>query len=369
MKNVFDKLQVIIVSAVLLTVSVLIFIIPDKTFSENENRSLETAPKLSAETMVSGEFTETLGRYLADQFPFRDTFVSVKAYGELLSGKKENNGVIYCDGDTLVPRTDINPNRLYDNLKCISDFSKRTGAEVTVAALPRVADVYSELLPVGYPKDIDRDIWKNYADAAKALRVNTADVYDVLCESNSYYRTDHHYTTDGAFKTYEILASVLGFEPFDIDYFKISRVTESFCGTSMRTSGFYFAEKDEIYLYRYPSDDRYKIVADGEEIELYDMEKLDTTDKYAVFLGGNHARVDIALESEDREKLLIIRDSFADSIAPFLALHYNLTLIDLRYYTDSVSRCVREEGIDKVLVLENISELVTAKNLTYLRME
>ena len=88
-----------------------------------------------------------------------------------------------------------------------------------------------------------------------------------------------------------------------------------------------------------------------------------------MFLGGNHGRVDITLDDENREKLLVIRDSFADSIAPFLSLHYDLTLVDLRYFTDSVAQCVQNEKFKKVLVFENISELATAKNLSYLRME
>ena len=369
MKNIYDKLRVIIISVVVSAVSVLIFVIPDKGFSENENRTLETAPAFTADSLVSGRFTESLGRYLADQFPFRDGFVSVKAYSELLSGKKENNGVIYCANDTLVPRTDIKENRLSDNLLCISEFENRTKAEVTVVALPRAADVFSELLPIGYPKDIDKDLWKEFNYTAKKLGVKTVDVYSVLCKSNSYYRTDHHYTTEGAFKTYEALADALCYKPYNKNYFKVSKVTDSFCGTAMRSSGFYFAKKDEISLYRYPLDEEYKIVADGKEIQLYDMDKLNSTDKYAVFLGGNHGRVDITLDDENREKLLVIRDSFADSIAPFLALHYDLTLVDLRYFTDSVAQCVQNEKFKKVLVFENISELATAKNLSYLRME
>ncbi|WP_348246457.1 hypothetical protein, partial [Salmonella enterica] len=74
--------------------------------------------------------------------------------------------------------------------------------------------------------------------------------------------------------------------------------------------GFYLAKKDEIKLYRYENDTKYTVIADKKEISLYDFEKLEAVDKYAVFLGGNHARVDIT-NGENREKLLIVRDSFA----------------------------------------------------------
>ena len=133
----------------------------------------------------------------------------------------------------------------------------------------------------------------------------------------------------------------------------------------MRSSGFYFTKKDKIELYRYESDDNYTITADGQSISLYDFSKLDTTDKYAVFLGGNHARVDIK-SGQNREKLLVIRDSFADSLAPFLSLHFDLVMVDLRYYTDNVRELAVSEGISKVLLLECISELSTTNNLSYL---
>ncbi len=369
MKNIIDKLQVIIISILVVAFSVLMFALPDRGYSENENRSLEEAPPLSFESIISAEFTEKLGRYFADQFPMRDGFVAVKAYSELLSGKKENNGVIYCKNDTLIPKSKVEDNRLEDNLRCIAELGKRSGAEIITVPLPRTADVFSELLPAGYPKETDLALWEQYRSTAKKLGVKTVDVYSPLCTSNEYYRTDHHYTTKGAFIVYDALGDALEFRPLSENSFNISTVSEDFCGTSMRSSGFYLAKKDAINLYRYSGDDRYKVIADEEEISLYDMSKLDTTDKYAVFLGGNHSRVDIFLEDRNREKLLIIRDSFADSIAPFLAIHYDLVMIDLRYYKDSVAEIIEKENISKVLVLENISELSTAKNLTYLRME
>ena len=161
----------------------------------------------------------------------------------------------------------------------------------------------------------------------------------------------------------------MGYQPKEESYFTPDKVADNFCGTSMRSSGFYLAKKDEITLWRYQKDGQYNILADGEKISLYDFEKLETEDKYAVFLGGNHGRVDIKSNEGEREHLLIIRDSFADSIVPFLAIHYDITLIDLRYYTDSVRRLTEKENIDDVLIFENISEISTAKNISILAME
>ena len=220
-----------------------------------------------------------------------------------------------------------------------------------------------------YPADNDFLIWQKLYSKTENKEFTLADLYSILCECNAYYRTDHHYTSKGAFIAYTELGKYLGYAPEKENYFNIEKVADDFSGTSMRSSGFYLYDKDSIHLYRYEGDDNYAVTADGKEIDLYDLSKLNTTDKYAVFLGGNHARVDITDKDKKRERLLIIRDSFADSLVPFLAMHFDITLIDLRYYTDSVATLCKEEKIEKVLVLESIEELATAKNLSYLRMK
>ena len=125
--------------------------------------------------------------------------------------------------------------------------------------------------------------------------------------------------------------------------------------------------KDEITLFRYTDDTDYIVTADGKQTNLYDFSKHKTADQYAVFLGGNHARVDIS-STKEKPKMLVIRDSFADCLAPFLAIHYDLTLIDLRYYSDNIQQLLSDENFDRVLILECMTEFSTTKNLSYLRM-
>lgn len=367
MKRFFDKAYIVIIAFVIVTFSALLFILPDKSFSEKENRTLAKAPEFTVGKLFAGEYTGKIGGYFADQFPLRDAFIGVKAYSELALGKGENNGVVLA-GDLLIPREENSTERLEANLKTVKAFADRTGTEVLEVALPRTVDVFAESLPASYPAENDKAVWDEYFKISKQLGVKTVNVYDILCDSNAYYRTDHHYTTEGAYLTYRALGEALGYTPKDREFFKTETVADDFCGTAMRTSGLYLTEKDEIILFRYQNDMDYEVTADGKEIKLYDFDKLNSTDKYAVFLGGNHARVDIKGEG-NREKLLIIRDSFADSIAPFLSLHYDLVMIDLRYYSNSVSKILKEENIDKVLVLECISELATTKNISYLNIE
>ena len=368
MKNAYNKARVFICGFLIAAFAVAMPILPDNTFSEKENRRLAKKPVFTLENLFSGKYTDALSEYYADQFPLRDLFVAGKAYCELGMGKRENNGIVYGKNGVLIPVPEIKENRLYENLSIISELGKRTNSDITLAALPRTADVFSEYLPASFSQEELRKIWEELAADTNNLKLKSVDLYSKLCEDNLYYKTDHHYTSDGAYSVYSLLGDALGYTPENKDYFKIETVSKDFCGTSMRTSGFYLCKKDSIKLYRYENDMSYSVVADGKEIALYDFSKLETTDKYAVFLGGNHARVDITANAEGREKLLLIRDSFADSIIPFLAIHYDITLIDLRYYQKSVAEILREENIGKALVYESIGELAAAKNLSYLKM-
>lgn len=366
MKQKIDLMTITACGLVVCLLTVLFFATPDKDISEKENRSLSLVPKFSAEKLFSGEYTASLAEYISDQFPMRDAFVAVKAYSELSVAKRENNGIIYGDG-VLIARDDITQNRLKENLQAVKEFSNSTQIPVCLGMLPRTIDVFSECLPASFPTDDSSSVWQEYYSISQKNNLNAPNLYDPLCEQNNYYLTDHHYNSYGAYQVYDLLGENLGYTPKDIAFFKLEKVSDDFCGTSMRASGFYLAKKDEITLFRYDGDTDYKVVADGKEIELYDFSKLDTTDKYAVFLGGNHARVDISA-GEGRPKLLIIRDSFADSLTPFLALHYDLTLIDLRYYNDNVQQLVKDENINSALILQSIAEFSQAKNISYLKM-
>ncbi|MBE6782067.1 MAG: hypothetical protein E7540_05060 [Ruminococcaceae bacterium] len=368
MKKIFDKLFVLIISLAILIVSTSFFVVKDSKFSAMENRSLTLFPSFSSKKLMSGEYTLQIGRYFADQFPCRDEFICIKAYSEILQLKRENNGVILAKNGVLIPRPDKAEERLIDNLKAVSALENNTKVKVYVAALPRTIDVFREYLPSGYSTSSDDLIWKNFNELTDKLGLKSIDIKSLLCDSNEYYMTDHHYNTHGAYTTYVKLGETLGYSPKNKDEFKIETISDSFCGTSMRTSGFYLSKRDTIEIYRYSDDSKYEIVADGKNIELYDFEKLETTDKYAVFLGGNHERVDIVLPNANREKLLLVRDSYADSLAPFLAQHFDIVMIDLRYFSGSVAEIIKTSDIDKVLVIESISEIYSSKNLSLLEM-
>lgn len=366
MKRKIDLITIIVCSLVVSVLSGMFFVVPDREMSDAENRVLMSVPKFSGDKFLSGEYTADLGEYISDQFPARDVFVSVKAYSELALGKRENNGVIYGKNNTLIAKN-TNGDRLQENLSAIKEFENAINIPVYLGVVPSSADVFAENLPKSYNTKQDKTLWQDFYSNTKKFDLTVCDLYNPLCEQNNYYRTDHHYTSFGAYQTYNLLGDTIGYTPKTMDFFNCETVSTNFCGTSMRTSAFYLVPKDKITLFRYTDDTQYTVTADEKQSNLYDFSKLKTADQYALFLGGNHARVDIS-SMQEKPKMLVIRDSFADCLVPFLAIHYDLTLIDLRYYSDNIQQLVRDEKFDCVLILECITEFSTTKNLSYLRM-
>ena len=152
MKKNFDKIITVVICLIVIAFCVGMVATPEKDFSPMENRTLTVKPKLTSKNLISGKYTADLGKYLADQFPFRDGFVSAKAYFELLQGKGENNGVIYAKGGLLIPKAEADSSLMEENLRSIKVFKSNIEKDVLVAALPRTIDVFEELCPKAIQK-------------------------------------------------------------------------------------------------------------------------------------------------------------------------------------------------------------------------
>ena len=169
-----------------------------------------------------------------------------------------------------------------------------------------------------------------------------------------YYKTDHHWTTLGAYYAYGILAKKMGINAAPMEEFSRETASDSFYGTTWSSAGAKWIEPDSLEFFRYDGDEDLETDRKDEKFNgLYKTSFLDAKDKYSAFLGGNAAQIDVSSTVGEREKLLVIKDSFFHSVAPFFAKDYDLVIIDLRYYTGSVAELCREEGIDSILILLN----------------
>ena len=356
---------------------------PDRTFSEVENRNLEQLPAVDFGTpeklfrdgnFFNGQFMRDFETYTTDQFIGRDAWVDLKARTERALGKKENNNVYFADNDTLITRFDQPAaDRVTENLNYVNKFVENVDIPVVFSLIPSQACIWADRLPEGAPNASQTDLM---AQAQEAVTGATwADVYTPLMEHKDediFYRTDHHWTSLGAYYGYTGLASALGYTPVPLsDYTPTVRSTE-FYGTVFSSSGVRWVKPDTITTY--VPDDGITVVShtydnSGNPVEeqraLYVESFLSVKDKYSMFLGGNQSLgVVTNTNNPDGPKLLIIRDSYTDSLAPFLTERFSeIHLFDLRYNATSVRDYIAQNDIDSVVVLYSFSNFATDKNL------
>lgn len=329
---------------------------PDRVFSPMENRNLAQKPAFSLQALFSGEYTADMETYLTDQFAGRDWWVGLKYYSERALLKTENNGIYFAGGDRLIERFDEPvEGRPENNLAAVSALAEATGLPVDFSLIPTAAYIYADSLPKNAPGYDQQGLLEL---AAQTLPQQYFDLSQVLMENRdlpAFYRTDHHWTSDGAFAAYEVIARRLGFEPLPKPEGKT--VVTGFFGTLYSQAGARGYESEDIVYY---DASGLSLWVDGEEKPFYDLSYVDQKDKYSLFLGGNYPVCIIRNEQNpDGEKLLLIKDSFSNSLVPFLARHFSeIHMIDPRYYMLPMSEYTSQNAIDRVLVLYQTKNFV-----------
>ena len=349
-------------------------IVPDRAFSEQENRQLQTLPEFSFERLFNKTFTTQFEDYTSDQFVLRDEWITLKAASELALGKMENNDMFLCGGDTMIETyTAPDDSKLESNIEALNALVENTDAEVYFALIPGKSDIWSDMLPKNAPRDSEKEAIDYCYSLSNA---NNIDIYSALEEHSDeyiYYRTDHHWTTLGAYYGFSAIAGAMGLDcPPIEDYTGRETISEEFYGTSWSSSGFSWVEPDSMEIF-VTEPDGLKITnyPQGSPVEgqLYDWSRLEIKDKYTFFYGGNTPLLEIETGVEDAPSLLIIRDSYMDSLSPFLLSSYSkIYILDLRYYRASLSSYIEENGFDEVLVCYSMSNFSTDSNIFLLGM-
>ncbi len=349
---------------------------PDAEFSQMENRYLQQLPVPSLETVLNGSFMAEFETYVTDQFVGRDSWISAKSRTEKLLGKRENNGVYFCQKDTLITRFDTpDEKKLAANLSYVEQFAQKAHAPVYFSLIPTQACIWADRLPDGAPNASQPDVLNQAINSVPSAI--WADVHAPLAAhagEDIFYRTDHHWTSLGAYYGYTALCEAMGLTPVPLSDYSKTTVTEDFYGTVFSSSGVRWVRPDSIDIY-VPDDGitvtSHTFDAQGQPVEearaLYDFSYLEVKDKYSMFLGGQQPLAVVKTPNTEAPKLLIIRDSYTDSLVPYLTAHFSeIHLIDLRYYKFSASDYIAEHGIDTALVLYSVPNFVTDSNLVWL---
>ena len=338
----------------------------DREYSPAENRKLAQRPKFSLSALTDGSYFAAWEDYLADQFVGRDTWITLNLQASRLLGAKEAGGVYLCADDYLMePPAAPDEEALKRNLDAINAFAARhENLQLCMSVVPNAACVMAEKLPANAPvRDQRQDIQDIAARVQGVSFLNVTDALTQHADEAIYYRTDHHWTSLGAYYAFSDMAAGLGIEQPSEEY-DVFPVTDSFEGTLASKSGCH-AVTDVIELYVPKTDIEYCVTVDGERTAtMYDREKLEEKDQYAVFLGGNDARVDITTTAETGRTLLIFKDSYANCFLQFLLPYYDrIILLDARYYYGDADSVISREGVTEVLFLYNANTFLTDRVL------
>lgn len=358
------KIVTFVLCAFTVLLSVFFLCFKKETFSENENRYLENFPTFSLKEIESGKYMKGLESYITDHFPFRDTFVSLKTKVYKTLGFKEINQVFFGKEDYLIEKYQ-KPQNTEKIIKKLNDFfDKLSYTNMNIMLVPTSVSIYPEKLPFFA-------ITENQKEAIdqiySSIPFDGIDVYSTFMAKKKYYplyyRLDHHWTSYGAYYAYLEYCRINQLEAIPITDFTITEVTNSFYGTLYSKTNDYSLKADSIH--RFDIKDASYTVSYVQEKEttnsLYEESYLEKKDKYSYFLNNNHPLIQITNHKVNNGKeLVIIKDSYANSIVPFLIHHYEkVHVIDPRFYKLSISNYIEENKIKDVLFLYNMNTLDT----------
>lgn len=381
MKKASKHLPAIVFLIFIFSVSVLFIALPKKEYSENEKRYLSEFPKLTVESFFSGDFGVDFEKYLSDHMPMRTFFVGLNSYYNNLLGNPLSNGIYNCKDGYLIndPPT---YERLDINFSIIADFAKENDVKTSMVLAPSTGYVCSDLLPNKHIIFKDDEYFEKAKDVLTDADVDFVDMREPL--KNAYkngtqvfYKTDHHWTSSGAYLAYSELSSVLGFEKKDKKRYDITEY-DNFYGTTYSSSGFWLTNPDTIETWESKDIKANSItvtITEGDETTTSDSmfypDHLKNNDKYPIYLDGNHPYTTIKnktlAKDENSKKLLIIKDSFAHTLTPFLTDHYaEIVMIDMRYYKQNVKELLEKGDFDNVLFVYSIDNLSTDSDLAFI---
>lgn len=386
MKKTTNILTVALFLTVIGGLTIAFWIIPDKSFSENENRVLSDFPTVSGQKILQGELSEDFNAYFTDQFPLRDTFLTLDSLTRLSLGQGEAGGVLVGKNGQLAvrkfnayltPTERANDTDFYSSAHLeraatvLGALTEKVSVPVTVLPAPRTLDVAISVFD--YPQEMSDTLnatLHGYLADAGVQSIDLLPTFRAMYEAGDYvyFRTDHHWTTLGAYTAYEALLtawgmadSILPYESFD------THTVENFYGTTWSRAGLSFIPPDTL-SYVTMADDAQYIVRDDKENTVMtgfvDSSYFDKKDKYGAFMSGTNRLLTVTYEGDaaegDHPKLLIARDSFASSLAPFLARHFDLVMVDLSSGMTHLSEYADTYGCERILVVYNLENFITA---------
>ncbi|MBE6751901.1 MAG: hypothetical protein E7556_05170 [Ruminococcaceae bacterium] len=366
MKKIKNIVVTVILSSFILALSVFAWVKPTDEFSLTERRPLAKFPEFNINTLLSGAFMKNFENYTLDQFPLREFFRTVKAQSEIgIFNKKSNNDIIEKDGYITKIEYPLNENSLDNAAKKFNNvyekYLKNTNTNVYFSIIPDknyylIGDD-ENFLSLDYNKMVT-DITK------KTGYMKYIDIFSEL-SIDSYYKTDSHWSQDKILPVAEKIAGEMGVE-LKAQYEEISP-DKSVYGVYYGQYAINGVMPDSLIVLSNEFTYNAKVTdyQNNRIIPVYDFTKADGRDFYESFLGGPLSLVTIENENATTDKeLVMFRDSFGSSLAPFFIEGYKkITLVDIRYIHPNMLSQFIEFNNQDVLFIYSTSVLNNSETL------
>ena len=379
-KTILRYPMILIFGGLILVTTALDLLSPPKTFSEMENRYLAAKPELTLQSLLEEKedkkYTSLYEKYTNDQFIGRDEWITLKSITESALGKIENNGIAYGDDHYMFAKmeyfSDLQERQLPKNISFIQKMAEAYPQQsMTFAIIPNSYAVLTDKVPMGL-ENIDQraEIDRLYGEVT-APNVNKLELLEPLTAHQNeyiYYRTDHHWTTLGAYYGYSAYVRSRGMEPVPLEELEgLAHPVEDFYGTYYSKAKAFDAVPDTITWYDIPVT---SVTVNGEEKgSMYDLAQFEKRDKYAGLLWSNNGLTVIKSENNRNpqegktSRVLLLKDSYGNSLAPFLTYNYDEVWVADMRYTAKLSPIMEMAEFDDVVVMYNYTTFTEDSNV------
>ncbi|MBR6473366.1 MAG: DUF4358 domain-containing protein [Firmicutes bacterium] len=331
---------------------------PDNEAEVTEPQNTETEQTEEGQTEENGDNEKTepvKAEFSLDDYPVIET-----------EKKLKYNGYI-----ALVGRSAF---EIYDYVDSVADSYAKL-VNYTKKKLGDDVNVYDLIIPlasgVTVPnKYFDEIMGSNQRKALDLLygklkkSVIPVNIYETMMEHRDeyiYFRTDHHWTSLGAYYAYTKWCEESNTLPIPLEGRKKIKMGE-FLGSLYNETKAEVLRKHPDKLVAYlpvskayiskkdSNGQRYKadIIKDYSDSSIYV--------KYDAFLGGDQGLVTIINKDvKDDSVLIIVKESFGNCMAPYFADHYHkVYVIDYRYFGKNIIDFAKKKGASDLIFINNI---------------
>lgn len=354
--------------AILFCMSYFTFSSPIQSFSELQNRDLQTPPKITWQSLKDRSFIQSYDVFISDHLIYSNELLKLKTRLELIMGKDKINN-IYINEFMLIK--DIAPSSskdIEDNVNAINYFAEmyKDVFQTSIMLIPSAIEIYSSELPrfsTKYDQVAGINLIYNNLDNVSTNLTNS----QLISNSASYlyYRTDPNLTSYGSYVLYTALAKELGFKATAVDRFNKEYATHNFLGDLYSKVLYGEHLKDSIDLYHYSGDNPIQDVIKYEENgpksynSIFFKEFLVTKNQTSVFLGNHEAIIRVRGTNKNGKKLLIFTDQTGKQLMQFLPLHYEeIALVDLNLLQTTIYENLDLFDYDQVLFLYDLDNFM-----------